>query len=369
MPALTATERPAVHAPEEAAARAHTTNAISIEHLSKTYPVPLARLKKFFRRKSAMGPTEALRDVSFEVREGEVFGLIGRNGAGKTTLAKIIATLVQPNEGTVTVHGLDSVRDEERVRALVGLASAEERTFYWRLTVAENLLFFARLHGLTDAHARTRIAELLTRFELTPLARKRFGELSTGNKQRMTVARALLNRPPVLLLDEPTRSLDPLAAAQMRALISRLAADERVTVLLTSHNLVEIEELCARIAIISRGRICAVDTPAALRATHKPTERITLALRGLTPPRAEQALTGEVDQLSVVAHGDSLHVAFVREVEDERLDRALRALAAVGAQVVSCDVERVTLLEVLESYERAPDGATQAAASSQGGRT
>src|SRR5438067_8526921 len=111
MTALTATETPATHAPGAAALPERAAAVISIEHLSKTYPVPLARLKKFFRRKSAMGPTEALRDVSFEVREGEVFGLIGRNGAGKTTLAKIIATLVQPNEGTVTVHGLDSVRD------------------------------------------------------------------------------------------------------------------------------------------------------------------------------------------------------------------------------------------------------------------
>ena len=343
--------------------------AIKIAHLSKTYPVPLARFKRLFRRKAATGPTEALRDVSFEVCEGEVFGLIGRNGAGKTTLAKIIATLVQPTAGVVTVHGLDSIRDEERVRALVGLASAEERTFYWRLTVTENLLFFARLHGLTDGHARARITELLARFELTPLARKRFGELSTGNKQRMTVARALLNSPPILLLDEPTRSLDPLAAAQMRTMISRLAADERVTVLLTSHNLAEIEELCARIAIISRGRICVVDTPAALRARHKQTERITLAVRDITSELAQQALTGEVAQLSVAAHDDgALRVAFVREVEDERLDRALRALAAAGAQIVSCDVERVTLLEVLESYERELDRAAEDGAVGQGGR-
>src|SRR5918911_4868147 len=245
--------------------------AVSINHLSKTYPIPLARIKQFFRRKTKQ-PVEALRDVSFDVREGEIFGLIGRNGAGKTTLTKIVATLVQPTAGTVTVHGLDSVRAEERVRALVGLASAEERTFYWRLTVAENLLFFARLHGLTDAAARARIGELLELFELTALARKRFGTLSTGNKQRMTVARALLNRPPVLLLDEPTRSLDPLAAARMRALITQLAATEKVTVLLTSHNLAEVEQLCARIAIISRGRIRALDTPAHLRAEHKQTE-------------------------------------------------------------------------------------------------
>jgi ABC-2 type transport system ATP-binding protein len=259
------------------------------------------------------------------------------------------------------------VRDEERMRAQVGLASAEERTFYWRLTVEQNLLFFARLHGLTDAAARTRIVELLERFELTPLARKRFGELSTGNKQRMTVARALLNRPPILLLDEPTRSLDPLAAAQMRSMISQLATDERVTVLLTSHNLAEIEELCARIAIISRGRIRAVDTPAALRATHKQTERVTLCVRALAPADAEQLLAGEVDQLSVAALDDALNISFSREAEDERLDHVLRLLLAAGAQIVSCEVERATLLDVLERYEREAEPMPDGAATTQGG--
>ncbi|HEV7905630.1 MAG TPA: ATP-binding cassette domain-containing protein, partial [Pyrinomonadaceae bacterium] len=118
--------------------------AISIRQLSKTYPVSLARLKKFFRRK-ATDPVEALRDVSFDVREGEIFGLIGRNGAGKTTLTKIIATLVQPTSGAVVVRGYDSVRDEVAVRAQLGLANAEERSFYWRLTIQQNLTFFARL--------------------------------------------------------------------------------------------------------------------------------------------------------------------------------------------------------------------------------
>ena len=359
------TQQPARPAPQTVtpAADARPAAAIRIARLAKTYPVPLARVKQFFRRKTD-GPTEALRDVSFDVREGEVFGLIGPNGAGKTTLTKIVATLVQPSSGTVAVHGLDSVRDEERVRAQVGLASAEERTFYWRLTVVENLLFFARLHGLTDAAARTRINELLELFELTPLARKRFGTLSTGNKQRMTVARALLNRPPVLLLDEPTRSLDPLAAARMRALITQLAATEKVTVLLTSHNLPEIEELCARIAVISRGRIRAVDTPASLRATHKQTERVTLAVRGLTPAGVEQLLASAGEQLQVTAHGDAHVVTFTRVADDDRLDRAVRALQRAGAQILSCDVERATLLDVLETFEQEAAGATQA----QGGR-
>ncbi|HYE16272.1 MAG TPA: ABC transporter ATP-binding protein, partial [Pyrinomonadaceae bacterium] len=268
------------------------TVAISVENVSKTYPVPLAGMKQFFRMK-APAPVEAVRGASFEVGEGEVFGLIGRNGAGKTTVTKIIATLVQPTSGSVTVRGFDSVEDDERVRSLVGLAGAEERSFYWRLTVEQNLTFFARLYGLGSRAAARRIGEMVERFELGELRRRRFGELSTGNKQRMAVARALLNSPPILLLDEPTRSLDPLAAAQMRALIGSLAGGSPpVTVLLTSHNLAEVEELCGRVAIISRGRIRAIDTPRHLRAAHAQEERVRLTVRGITAERAGELLRG-----------------------------------------------------------------------------
>ncbi|MDQ1557097.1 MAG: type transport system ATP-binding protein [Pyrinomonadaceae bacterium] len=338
-------------------ARETTTQgvAISIRQLSKTYPVALARLKKFFRRK-ATHPVEALRDVSFDVREGEIFGLIGRNGAGKTTLTKIIATLVQPTSGAVTVHGFDSVQDEVRVRAHIGLATAEERSFYWRLTIEQNLTFFARLYGLTDAAARSRIGELLARLELEPLARRRFGELSTGNKQRVAVARAMLSSPPVLLLDEPTRSLDPLAAATTRALINSLArdTDKPVTVLLTSHNLAEIEELCARVAVISRGQIRAVDTPERLRAVHKNAERVRLKARGLSMEEARGALSGALTEFEVAEGGNEIVVQFTRAVEDDALDRAVRALHAAGGRIHSCDSERATLLDVLEKYESEP---------------
>lgn len=119
---------------------------VSVDHISKTYPVPFLRLKKAFKRKFKP-PVEAVRDVSFEVGEGEIFGLIGPNGAGKTTLTKMIATLIQPTEGSVTVKGFDSVRDDVDVRAHVGLAGAEERSFYWRLTAEQNLLF---LRGRMD---------------------------------------------------------------------------------------------------------------------------------------------------------------------------------------------------------------------------
>src|SRR5678815_2829500 len=200
-------------------------SAISLRNLSKTYPVPFRRLRAFFRR-PVKEPVEALRDVSFEVETGEIFGLIGRNGAGKTTLTKIVATLVQPTTGSVSVRGNDSVEADEHVRRDIGLATAEERSFYWRLTGEQNLLFFARLHGLSDRFANKRIKDLFAQLELDEVARRRFGELSTGNKQRLAVARAMLASPPVLLLDEPTRSLDPLAAARMREMIRALAEQD-----------------------------------------------------------------------------------------------------------------------------------------------
>ncbi|HEY9283592.1 MAG TPA: ABC transporter ATP-binding protein [Pyrinomonadaceae bacterium] len=330
--------------------------AVTVENLSKTYPVPLAWLPQRLRRKTP-APVEALRGVSLEIGEGEIFGLIGRNGAGKTTLTKIIATLVQPTSGRVAVRGFDSVRDEQRVRAQVGLASAEERSFYWRLTVEQNLVFFARLYGLTDSASRARLRELLSVFELEPLARRRFGELSTGNKQRVIAARAMLPRPPVLLLDEPTRSLDPLAAAEMRSTIKRLAAGTPpMTVLLTSHNLAEVEELCDRVAVISRGRIRAVGPPQTLSTLPRPTERVRLIVGGLGPSAFESAswFTG-LAGAAASGHAAGAEIVFTRAAEDDALDRALGEVRRAGGRVVSCDSERATLLDALEVYERAHD--------------
>jgi ABC-2 type transport system ATP-binding protein len=306
-------------------------SAISIRNLSKTYPVSFRRLRAFFRR-PVKDPVEALRDVSFEVETGEIFGLIGRNGAGKTTLTKIVATLVQPTTGSVSVRDHDSVRDDEHVRRDIGLATAEERSFYWRLTSEQNLLFFARLHGLSDRVAKHRIKDLFATLELDEVARRRFGELSTGNKQRLAVARAMLSSPPVLLLDEPTRSLDPLAAARMRELIRSLAEqDPPVTIFLTSHNLAEVETLCGRVAIISRGRIKAIDTPRNLREVSSGSEMVHIT----------------------VASGEK--ISFTRQRDDDVLDEKIRQLQNDGKRIVDIETERATLLDVLERYEAADE--------------
>jgi ABC-2 type transport system ATP-binding protein len=327
-----------------------TSTAISIDNLSKTYPVPFQRLRAFFRRTSKQ-PVEALRKVSFTVESGEIFGLIGRNGAGKTTLTKIVATLVQPTSGTVTVRGFDSVRDDETVRRQIGLATAEERSFYWRLTGEQNLMFFARLHGLSDRTAKARIVDLFEKLELGEVARRRFGEMSTGNKQRLAVARALLSRPPVLLLDEPTRSLDPLAAERMRSMIKTLSEQTPpVTILFTSHNLAEVETLCRRVAIISRGSIRAIDTPGNLRRLTAGLERVQV-----TAKMSTSGLT--FDGVEIENKEDGLtQLSFMREPSDRKLDQLIRRLHETGGQVIDVETERPTLLDVLEIYENESGG-------------
>lgn len=326
--------------------------AIAISNISKAYPGAF-ELRTLLRRPPRKPPVQALSDVSFDVNEGEIFGLIGPNGAGKTTLTKIVATLVQPTTGRVIVKGFDSVAESAALRKMIGLAAAEERSFYWRLTLEQNLMFFARLYSIPTGKARARIDELLTQLDLADSARRRFGELSTGNKQRMAIARALLNNPPILLLDEPTRSLDPLAAARMRSFIGSLAAgDPPVTILLTSHNLNEIEELCQRIAIISHGRIRELDTPDRIRTLHKAGERVRLVLDGISIQAAVNALAPVLPEVEVSQDGPRTVVTFSREVGDDRLDRGLRAVLANGTRVVACETKRATLLEVLEAYER-----------------
>lgn len=321
--------------------------AISIQNLSKTFPPSFPRLKALLRMH--VKPTvEALRNVSLEVGEGEIFGLIGRNGAGKTTLTKIIATLVQPTSGTVAVRNFDSIRDEVKVRSLIGLATAEERSFYWRLSCEKNMMFFARLYGLRDKEARTRIAGIFEKVGLTELADRRFSDISTGNKQKLAVARALLPEPPVLLLDEPTRSLDPLAAAEMRNLISSL---EGVSILLTSHNLSEIEELCHRVAVISNGEIKAIDTPENLRRRHAPVQKVNISVHGLPANGIYNAVAGLVNDPLIGEVREGLKLTFERRLDDDLLGKVIASLSAQGGVIADVETEMPTLLDVLESYE------------------
>ncbi len=195
----------------------------------------------------AYGEKVAVRDLSFSVRRGEIFGLLGPNGAGKTTTIRVLACIIPPDSGEVRVNGYDVVEDPLSVKASVGLLP-ERISLYERLTVMENLLFFARLYGVEEPLPK--IKELLDKLEIRDRADQPVSKLSKGLKQRVSIVRALLHDPPVLLLDEPTSGLDPMSADVMRSLIRELSSQGR-TILLSSHNLWEVQQLCHRVALIN----------------------------------------------------------------------------------------------------------------------
>jgi ABC-2 type transport system ATP-binding protein len=235
-----------------------TENVICTRELSRVY----SARKGFLFNETVR--TEALRSVDLEVRRGEIFGLLGPNGAGKTTLTKILSTLLLPSSGTATVLGFDVAREAHQLRPRIGLVLGGERGLYNRVTGRENLRYFADLYGIDRARRDRRIDELLGRVGLTEGADRRVEEYSRGMKQKLHLARGLLHDPEVLFLDEPTIGLDPKSAREMRKFVRALGAGG-VTIFLTTHYMVEAEELCQRIAILTRGRIVAADTVAGLR--------------------------------------------------------------------------------------------------------
>jgi ABC-2 type transport system ATP-binding protein len=206
----------------------------------------------------------AVDGIDFHIERGEVFGLLGPNGAGKTTTIKMLCTLLEPTSGTATVNGYDVRAEAPQVRRSLGAVLRGERSVYWKLTGRENLAYFAALYHIPPAVARQRIDVLLSRFGLQDRADEYVERYSSGMKQRLAIARAMVADPPVLLLDEPTIGLDPQSARNLRELILEIQAEGR-TVLLTTHYMEEADQLCDRVGIIDLGRIIALDTPANLK--------------------------------------------------------------------------------------------------------
>lgn len=230
------------------------TYAIQTVQLTKQYPQEQA-WKDTFKPKKLDAP--AVNQVSLAIPEGEIFGLLGPNGAGKTTLVKMLSTLITPTSGTALVNGY-SLKQEQALKATLGLVTSDERSFYWRLSGTENLRFFAALHGMAKTKTTKRVAEVLDLVELTEKADKAFRFYSTGMRQRLSIARALLHEPTILFLDEPTKGLDPTATQLLHRLIQeKLTRQEKITVFLTTHRLDEAETLCDRIAIMNKGEILA----------------------------------------------------------------------------------------------------------------
>jgi ABC-2 type transport system ATP-binding protein len=208
----------------------------------------------------------ALEHVDLVVERGECFGLLGPNGAGKSTLIKILTTLLLPTAGRAEVAGFDVEKDPLAVRRRINLVSGGDTSGYGILTVRETLHLFARFYGVPGAEARRRADELMEVVGLTEKADTRLSNLSTGTKQKLNFARGFISDPEIIFLDEPTLGLDVEASRQVRAFIARWVRERpQRTVLLTTHYMVEADELCGRVAIIDRGRILALDSPRALK--------------------------------------------------------------------------------------------------------
>ena len=235
--------------------------AIQTENLGRIYKIRN-------NRKEAARQLVALQDVNLEVHTGELFGLLGPNGAGKTTLIKILTTLLSPSSGWAKVAGIDVDRRPEEVRKRINMVSGGETSGYGLLTVRENLWMFAQFYGIESKQANQRIKTLMEIVGMADRLNTKSSDLSTGLRQKMNIVRGFLTDPEVLFLDEPTLGLDVGASRDVRSFIKRwMDEDHGRTMLLTTHYMVEAEELCDRVAIINHGRVLACDSPAHLKQT------------------------------------------------------------------------------------------------------
>lgn len=290
----------------------------------------------------------AVDSLTLRVDRGELFGILGENGAGKTTLLRMLTTTLLPTAGSATVEGHDVVAEPHAVRRLIGLVTGEERSFYWRLTGRQNLEFFAALYHVTTDVARRRIDELLEVMGIRQYANDTFHSYSTGTRHKFDIARALLTEPKVLFLDEPTRSLDPMAALDVRDLITEYIVGELGrTVVLATHSLAEAEAVCDRVALIRQGRLVALGTIPELRQQLDLATSCELRVRGPVDGLSAvlSSLPG-VRLVGAVEEGPSTLITLRLAREATILNELFRTVLDAGVQIESSTTREPALDEI-----------------------
>lgn len=312
--------------------------AIIVSNLSKSFTGG-TRLAPRSRRTCVT----AVQQVSFSVAIGERFALLGPNGAGKTTLVKMLATLILPTSGQAQVMGCD-LDNPQAIKARIGMVTSEERSFFWRLSAEQNLEFFAHLQGIPSALIPARIKHVLKQVGLVAVSKRRFMNYSSGMRQRLSLARALLSQPRILFLDEPTHALDPRATARFHKLILDLNQRHAVTLFMTTHNLSEAETLAQSVAIMHQGQIRAIGTPAQLRQQLPIHDSYRIQAGGWRSPLPSN-LASTIPGARVIVKegqpGDSIQTEIEFPVSSRglSLDQALTTLHAQGAHIL--DIERL----------------------------
>ncbi len=331
------------------------STAIRITNLTKRFPRSAGYRDLLWRKR---GLTTALEEVNLEIGEGELFGLLGPNGAGKTTLIKILCCLILPTAGTARVFGHDVQREEQAVKRFVGLGSADERSFYWRLTGQQNLEFYASLYQVPDRQKRQRIDEVLHKVGLASEADVRFQNYSTGMRQKLAIARALLRQPQVLFVDEPTRSLDPLSARAVRSLLKEEVTEAGRTVVFATHNMEEAEAICDRVAILNRGRLVASGSVPELRSQFQRQERCELEVRHLPENLIDRlSLTaGVLDCRRASQSNGVLHLELTLVNRAAALPEVLQLIVQGGGEVCDCRLTELPLEEIFVNTVKAEAG-------------
>jgi len=286
------------------------------------------------------GPIRAVDGLSLEVPAGTIFGFLGPNGAGKTTTIRLLLGLLEPTAGRAEVLGFDTRTQADEIRARTG-ALLEHHGLYERLSAEDNLEFYGRVWRLSRTERQARIRELLTHLGLWERRKERVATWSRGMKQKLALARALLHRPSLIFLDEPTAGLDPVAAAAVRDDLAALVAREGVTVFLTTHNLAEAEKLCHQVGVIREGRLLAVGRPDELRSRAK-APRVRVVGRGFTDEVL--ALLRARPEVVEVAREDGILALTLREGTDTA--PLITAMVNAGAQVEEVRRDEASLEKV-----------------------
>lgn len=288
------------------------------------------------------GDIVAVNQLDLEVGAGEIFGFLGHNGAGKTTTVRLLNGVLTATAGQARVLGLDPVVDGTALRRRTGVLT-ESPSLDERLTATDNLTIYADLYGVPKAEVRGRVAELLALFELTDRADEKVGGYSKGMKQRLALARAMLHRPDLLFLDEPTAGLDPLAARQVHEMIVHLARGEGRTVFLCTHNLVEAQRLCDRVGVMEHGRLVASGTPHELASRY--VRNLTVEFE-IAPGATARALSALAAASGVARSGQRNGSMVISGVQREEIPALVNALVNAGVAIYQVTAQEPSLEDV-----------------------
>jgi len=308
----------------------HPSAAIKVDNIVKRY-----------------GDFEAVKGVSFEVKDGEIFGLLGPNGAGKSTLIRMMTTLIPITEGKAFIAGFDVSREPDKARQCIGVIP-QAMTSDIDLTVEENLSIYAKLYGVPSERRKKSIDELLEAVDLTKWRHAQTKTLSGGMRRRAEIARGLVHNPKIFFLDEPTTGLDPVSRVAVWEMLNKLKAERQLTMLITTHYMDEADRLCDRIAIVDHGTLVALDTPLALKQSVPGSNVIEAQFIG-TPPEWEKMLHALPGVTSVQHEGSDMYRVLTSNGSNTTTALVEMAVTA-GVQLKSLTVQNTTLDDVFVHY-------------------